>query len=227
MKIKKYIAVFSLLLAAAVFLLSGCSADKTETVTYSKENGAVELSLPENWTYEIDEKGEKSTSEIFSIGIKPENQEGFLDIIYCSYARKVTNERFLNGGEILLGEKSGSTHYGKNKDIWDFIVFDDFTGTYIAYGKDLPWLTAYKDEAEKILTDAVFGKGIMNKAEAIAVALERYNNEYDSVTAKYEPENERWYVTISLIEPYSEAYYYYFVDLQGNIVMESVLNMCG
>ncbi len=156
-----------------------------KTIRHSKGYANVTFDLPDGWEYEIIDSEE---SKEFEINLSRLDNIGnaVLSIKYYNYmfgycGTDLTQEAVRVGKHI--GVKST---YG-NKDSWDFIMLKDTPGDYVIWNYSVEnGFSKYKEDIDVIISSIVVGEGSITESQAIDIAKESVEKEYDNVRASFD-----------------------------------------
>ena len=166
--------------------------------TTARESGNysnIELTIPHDWNYET-EHGDNANE--YCISFWPADQAEGKIKVWCYTAFGVCGTD-LEEKEITVGAyKARKGTYG-NKKAWDFIIFTDMPGSYVAINEGAEkWWNRYGDEAMQILGTVKIADGIIDKSQAIEIAKKGITAKYDRTDAIFDSEKGLW--TVSFYE---------------------------
>ena len=158
---------------------------------HSRGYANIFLHIPKGWEYETkDQEG----SDDFCIAFWPAgHSEGKIKVWY--YEAFGVCGTGLKQEKITLGASGAHKGTYYNKKVWDFISLENTPGSYVVMneGADV-WWSAYGEEAMQILSTLKVADGIIDKAEAIAIAEKDVTVAYDRTQATYDADAGIWTV---------------------------------
>ncbi|MBQ8812930.1 MAG: hypothetical protein IJZ85_00310 [Lachnospiraceae bacterium] len=201
--------------SAVTVILDGKNVtDRKEYIEYSCNWVNMRLLKLEGWEYEIDEYAE----DVYDFGISfwPKGQsEGKLKLHYYDVFGVCGTG--LSSKEIVIGERTAHLGSYGGPVGWDFISFNDTPGSYVFMNEGASaWWDQYGDEALRIVESAVVAANLTGETEAIEIASQKCNVEYNQVRAYFDFDTGLWSVNFSKKNT-AGGDQTVFVDTQGNI----------
>jgi len=167
-------------------------ADNLQTVSYSYSNANMELQLPAEWDYEIEEY--KEDSSYFGIRFWPNGLEnGKISLLYygnmfavCGTGLSTKEIAFENGLQASVGIYD-------NDPVWSYMGYRDTPGSYVVFaGMDKTQWKEYGDAVMTILGNVKLAEGILWENQAIALAKPKCTENYDSANGNYDFKTGVW-----------------------------------
>ncbi len=178
-----------------VVLINGTNPKTQPSVV--REGGIysnIALTVPYDWEYQT-VRGEDSID--YCIEFWPEGQtSGKIQVWYYD-AFGVCGTGLEEEKITIAGYEANKGTYD-NKDLWDFISLIGMPGKYVIMnlGAEV-WWGEYGVEAMEILESMRVAEGIINRAEAIAIAEKNVTVKYDQTHADFDTEKGLWNVSFS------------------------------
>lgn len=175
----------------------GSSMEHSESFVTENEVGCeygyarMTVYLPYGWEYEVREYHPENHS--FGIDFWPEGYSGKVSVnFYESFG--VCGTGLVQEEITLAGEAAWMGTYD-NRAVWDFISFKYLPGNYVVMTEGVDdWWDTHGSEAMEILDNMVLAEGIMTRDQAIEIALESYDGEYDDIRTSFDFQEGSWYV---------------------------------
>ncbi|MBO5649248.1 MAG: hypothetical protein J6S76_04985, partial [Clostridia bacterium] len=197
-----------------VVFLDGRNATEKHTIaTHSKGFANISVTLKDGWAYEIKDT---DTAE-FSINIYPEDQpQNKLRVAYCNGFGVCGTG--LTGKTIMLGGYEAWMGTYDNQSVWDFIHLRGLPGDYVIFNEGgEAWWKEYGDDAMQILATIKAANGYITESEAIRIARDKLQAEYDEVNASFSAASGIWTVTMSQNQGLDRYVMTVTMDIYGNI----------
>ena len=198
-----------------VVFLNGKNATYRPTVaSHSKGYANISVTLKDGWEYDIVDEAE--TNE-FAINIYPAGQsQNKIRIAYfngfgvCGTGLKQET--------IMLGRYEAWMGTYDNNTIWDFISLQGLPGDYAILNEGgEKWWSEYGEDAMQILATLKVADGYVTSSDAIKIARDKLQTEYDEVTTSYNAKDGIWTVSLSRREKENLYHMTVTVDVYGNI----------
>ncbi len=139
----------------------------TELVSYEYKYASMSIRVPEGWDYTVSEYTENCYS--FGITVFPEHKpDAKITLMYYPGMFAVCGTGLTEEKTTLSGFEANKGFYDGGQ-IWDFIAADEY-----ALVNQMPTATflMYRDDIELMIGSVVIGEGVINRAEAIKIAVE-------------------------------------------------------
>ena len=198
-----------------VVFLDGRNATEKHTVaSHSKGYAIISVTLKDGWEYDFVD--EADTNE-FAINIYPAGQsQNKIRIAYfngfgvCGTGLKQET--------IMLGRYEAWMGTYDNNTVWDFISLQGLPGDYAILNEGgEKWWSEYGEDAMQILATLKVADGYINSSDAIKIARDKLQTEYDEVTTSYNAKDGIWTVSMSRREKENLYHMTVTVDIYGNI----------
>lgn len=198
-----------------VVFLDGINATEKHTIaSHSKGYANISVTLKDGWEYDIVD--EADTNE-FAINIYPAGQsQNKIRIAYfngfgvCGTGLKQET--------IMLGRYEAWMGTYDNNTVWDFISLQGLPGDYAILNEGgEKWWSEYGEDAMQILATLKVADGYINSSDAIKIARDKLQTEYDEVTTTYNAKDGIWTVSMSRREKENLYHMTVTVDIYGNI----------
>ncbi|MBE6731109.1 MAG: hypothetical protein E7564_05430 [Ruminococcaceae bacterium] len=198
---------------------------KTYQVSFEKGYGSVKINLPENWVYEIDESENEETTKIFSLGFKPSDEEGFVEVVHCKnyfdVGAKYEQYQY-EGSMITLGDKNGWIHIYPGAESWAYMTLEGFMGCYLIYGENAAWLEKYNDTVLDIIADSVLGEGNMRAEDALNIGKSEVPENYDDSNGYYDAAEGCWFARYFYFKSNKTEMHIVKIDSEGAVLSVEV-----
>ena len=195
--------------------LGGRNATENYTVaSHSKGFANISVTLMDGWQYDIAD--EADTNE-FAINIYPAGQsENKLRIAYFNGFGVCGTG--LEQETIMLGRYEAWMGTYDNRSVWDFISLQGLPGDYaiLNEGGD-KWWKEYGEEAMQILATLKVADGYVSASEAIKIACDKLQMDYDKVNTSYNAADGIWTVTLTKASGDDREVMKVTVNVYGNI----------
>ena len=195
--------------------LGGRNATENYTVaSHSKGFANISVTLMDGWEYDIVD--ETDTNE-FAINIYPAGQsENKLRIAYFNGFGVCGTG--LAQEQILLGRYEAWMGTYDNRSVWDFISLRGLPGDYAILNEGgEKWWKEYGEEAMQILATLKVADGYVSSSEAIKIAREKLQMDYDEVNTSFNAVSGIWTVTMTTKSGDDHETMKVTVDVYGNI----------
>ena len=198
-----------------VVFLDGRNATEKHTIaSHSKGYANISVTLKDGWEYDIADEAE--TNEL-AINIYPAGQsENKLRIAYfngfgvCGTGLKQET--------IMLGRYEARMGTYDNNTVWDFISLQGLPGDYAILNEGgEKWWSEYGEDAMQILATLKVADGYITSSDAIKIARDKLQTEYDEVTTSFNAQKGLWTVSMSRREKENLYHMTVTVDVYGNI----------
>ena len=198
-----------------VVFLNGKNATYRPTVaSHSKGYANISVTLKDGWEYDIVDEAE--TNE-FAINIYPAGQsQNKIRIAYfngfgvCGTGLKQET--------IMLGRYEAWMGTYDNNTVWDFISLQGLPGDYAILNEGgEKWWSEYGEDAMQILATLKVADGYITSSDAIKIARDKLQTEYDEVTTSFNAQKGLWTVSMSRKENFNIYNMTVTVDVYGNI----------
>lgn len=198
-----------------VVFLDGKNATYRPTVaSHSKGYANISVTLKDGWEYDIVD--ETDTNE-FAINIYPAGQsQNKIRIAYfngfgvCGTGLKQKT--------IMLGRYEAWMGTYDNNTVWDFISLQGLPGDYAILNEGgEKWWSEYGEDVMQILATLKVADGYITSSDAIKIARDKLQTEYDEVTTSYNAKDGIWTVSMSRREKENLYHMTVTVDIYGNI----------
>lgn len=199
-----------------IVFLDGYNAMQKHTVaSYSKGFANISVTLKDGWEYEVVDEPDSAE---FSINIYPAGQsQNKLRIAYYNgfgvCGTGLTQETIMLGGyEAWMGTYD-------NRSVWDFICLRGLPGDYVIMNEGgEKWWKEYGEDAMQILATLKVADGFITSSDAIKVARDKLQTEYDEVNTSYNASEGIWTVTLTKASGDDREIMKVTVDIYGNIL---------
>ena len=198
-----------------VVFLDGRNATEKHTVaSHSKGYANISVTLKDGWEYDIVD--ETDTNE-FAINIYPAGQsQNKIRIAYFNGFGVCGTG--LAQEQIMLGRYEAWMGTYDNRSVWDFISLQGLPGDYAILNEGgEKWWSEYGEDAMQILATLKVADGYINSSDAIKIARDKLQTEYDEVTTSYNAKDGIWTVSLSRRENENLYHMTVTVDVYGNI----------
>ena len=198
-----------------VVFLDGRNATEKHTVaSHSKGYANISVTLKDGWEYDIVD--ETDTNE-FAINIYPAGQsQNKIRIAYFNGFGVCGTG--LEQETIMLGRYEAWMGTYDNNTVWDFISLQGLPGDYAILNEGSEkWWSEYGEDAMQILATLKVADGYINSSDAIKIARDKLQTEYDEVTTTYNAKDGIWTVSMSRREKENLYHMTVTVDVYGNI----------
>ena len=198
-----------------VVFLDGINATEKHTIaSHSKGYANISVTLKDGWEYDIVDEAE--TNE-FAINIYPAGQsQNKIRIAYfngfgvCGTGLKQET--------IMLGRYEAWMGTYDNNTVWDFISLQGLPGDYAILNEGgEKWWSEYGEDAMQILATLKVADGYITSSDAIKIARDKLQTEYDEVSTSYNAKDGIWTVSMSRREKENLYHMTVTVDVYGNI----------
>ena len=195
--------------------LGGRNATENYTVaSHSKGFANISVTLMDGWEYDIVD--ETDTNE-FAINIYP-----------AGHAENKIRIAYFNGfgvcgtglaqEQIMLGRYEAWMGTYDNRSVWDFISLQGLPGDYAILNEGgEKWWEEYGEEAMQILATLKVADGYVSASEAIKIACDKLQMDYDEVNTSYNAVSGIWTVTMTTKSGDDHETMKVTVDVYGNI----------
>ncbi|MBQ7921443.1 MAG: hypothetical protein IJ325_02560, partial [Clostridia bacterium] len=198
-----------------IVFLDGVNATEKHTVaSHSKGFANISITLKDGWEYDIaDEAG---TNE-FAINIYPAGQsQNKLRIAYFNGFGVCGTG--LKQEQIMLGRYEAWMGTYDNNTVWDFISLRGLPGDYAILNEGgEKWWSEYGEDAMQILATLKVADGYITSSDAIKIARDKLQTEYDEVNTSFNNQTGIWTVTMSRREGENLYSMVVILDVYGNI----------
>ena len=197
-----------------VFLDGRNTSEKHTVASHSKGFANISVTLKHGWEYDIVD--EADTNE-FAINIYPTGQsQNKIRIAYFNGFGVCGTG--LKQEQIMLGKYEAWMGTYDNNTVWDFISLRGLPGDYaiLNEGGD-KWWKEYGDDAMQILATLKVADGYVTSSDAIKIARDKLQTDYDEVTTTYSPKDGIWTVTLTKVSGDDREVMKVTVDIYGNI----------
>lgn len=197
-----------------VFLDGRNATYRPRTVSHEKGFANISVTLKYGWEYDIEDQAD--TNE-FSINIYPAGQsENKIRIAYFN-GFGVCGTGLLQKTIMLGGYEAWMGTYD-NHSVWDFISLTGLPGDYAILNEGgEKWWSEYGEDAMQILATIKVADGYITSSEAIKIARDKLQTEYDEVITSYNAKDGVWTVTMSRREGLNLYSKTVTIDVYGNI----------
>jgi len=198
-----------------VVFLDGINATEKHTVaSHSKGYANISVTLKDGWEYDIVDEAE--TNE-FAINIYPAGQsQNKIRIAYFNGFGVCGTG--LEQETVMLGRYEAWMGTYDNNTVWDFISLQGLPGDYAILNEGgEKWWSEYGEDAMQILATLKVADGYINSSDAIKIARDKLQTEYDEVTTTYNAKDGIWTVAMSRRENENLYHMTVTVDVYGNI----------
>ena len=198
-----------------VVFLDGRNATEKHTVaSHSKGYANISVTLKDGWEYDIVD--ETDTNE-FAINIYPAGQsQNKIRIAYFNGFGVCGTG--LEEKTIMLGRYEAWMGTYDNNTVWDFISLQGLPGDYAILNEGgEKWWSEYGEDAMQILATLKVADGYVTSSDAIKIARDKLQTEYDEVTTSYNAKDGIWTVSMSRREKENLYHMTVTVDVYGNI----------
>ncbi|MBR3999557.1 MAG: hypothetical protein IKI93_14595 [Clostridia bacterium] len=195
--------------------LGGRNATENYTVaSHSKGLANISVTLMDGWEYDIAD--EADTNE-FAINIYPAGQsENKLRIAYFNGFGVCGTG--LAQEQIMLGSYEAWMGTYDNRSVWDFISLQGLPGDYAILNEGgEKWWKEYGEEAMQILATLKVADGYVSSSDAIKIARDKLQMDYDEVNTSYNAISGIWTVTLTKASGDDREVMKVTVDVYGNI----------
>jgi len=197
-----------------VFLNGKNVTYKPTVASHSKGFANISVTLKDGWEYDIVD--EADTNE-FAINIYPAGQsQNKIRIAYFnSFGVCGTG---LEQETIMLGRYEAWMGTYDNNIVWDFISLQGLPGDYAILNEGgEKWWCEYGEDAMQILATLKVADGYITSSDAIKIARDKLQMEFDEVTTSYNAKDGIWTVSMSRREKENLYHMTVTVDVYGNI----------
>ena len=198
-----------------VVFLDGINATEKHTIaSHSKGYANISVTLKDGWEYDIVD--EADTNE-FAINIYPAGQsQNKIRLAYFNGFGVCGTG--LEQETIMLGRYEAWMGTYDNNTVWDFISLQGLPGDYAILNEGgEKWWSEYGEDAMQILATLKVADGYINSSDAIKIARDKLQTEYDGVTTSYNAKDGIWTVSMSRRENENLYQMTVTVDVYGNI----------
>lgn len=197
-----------------VFLGGRNATDNYTVASHSKGLANISVTLMDGWEYDIED--EADTNE-FAINIYPAGQsENKLRIAYFNGFGVCGTG--LAQEQILLGRYEAWMGTYDNRSVWDFISLQGLPGDYAILNEGgEKWWKEYGEEAMQILATLKVADGYVSSSDAIKIARDKLQMDYDEVNTSYNAISGIWTVTLTKASGDDREVLKVTVDVYGNI----------
>ena len=198
-----------------VVFLDGINATEKHTIaSHSKGYANISVTLKDGWEYDIVD--ETDTNE-FAIHIYPAGQsQNKIRIAYFNGFGVCGTG--LEQETIMLGRYEAWMGTYDNNTVWDFISLQGLPGDYAILNEGgEKWWSEYGEDAMQILATLKVADGYITSSDAIKIARDKLQTEYDEVTTSYNAKDGIWTVSMSRREKENLYHMTVTVDIYGNI----------
>ena len=198
-----------------IVFLDGKNVTNRPTVaSHSKGFANISVTLKDGWEYDIVDDAD--TNE-FAINIYPAGQsQNKIRIAYFNGFGVCGTG--LAQEQIMLGKYEAWLGTYDNNTVWDFISLRGLPGDYaiLNEGGD-KWWSEYGEDAMQILATLKVADGFITSSDAIKVARDKLQTEYDEVNTSFNNQTGIWTVTMSRREGENLYSMVVTLDVYGNI----------
>ena len=118
----------------------------------------------------------------------------------------------------MLGRYEAWVGTYDNNTVWDFISLQGLPGDYAILNEGgEKWWSEYGEDAMQILATLKVADGYVTSSDAIKIARDKLQTEYDEVTTTYNAKDGIWTVSMSRRENENLYHMTVTVDVYGNI----------
>ena len=198
-----------------VVFLDGINATEKHTIaSHSKGYANISVTLKDGWEYDIVD--EADTNE-FAINIYPAGQsQNKIRIAYFNGFGVCGTG--LEQEMIMLGRYEAWMGTYDNNTVWDFISLQGLPGDYAILNEGgEKWWSEYGEDAMQILATLKVADGYITSSDAIKIARDKLQTEYDEVSTSYNAKDGIWTVSMSRREKENLYHMTVTVDVYGNI----------
>ena len=198
-----------------VIFLDGINATEKHTIaSHSKGYANISVTLKDGWEYDIVDKTD--TNE-FAINIYPAGQsQNKIRIAYFNGFGVCGTG--LEQETIMLGRYEARMGTYDNNTVWDFISLQGLPGDYVVLNEGgEKWWSEYGEDAMQILATLKVADGYITSSDAIKIARDKLQTEYDEVTTSFNAQKGLWTVSMSRKENFNIYNMTVTVDVYGNI----------
>ena len=195
--------------------LGGRNATENYTVaSHSKGFANISVTLMDGWEYDIVD--ETDTNE-FAINIYPAGQsENKLRIAYFNGFGVCGTG--LAQEQIMLGRYEAWMGTYDNNTVWDFISLQGLPGDYAILNEGgEKWWSEYGEDAMQILATLKVADGYVSSSDAIKIARDKLQMDYDEVNTSFNAVSGIWTVTMTTKSGNDHETMKVTVDVYGNI----------
>ena len=195
--------------------LGGRNATENYTVaSRSKGFANISVTLMDGWEYDIVD--ETDTNE-FAINIYPAGQsENKLRIAYFNGFGVCGTG--LAQEQIMLGRYEAWMSTYDNNTVWDFISLQGLPGDYAILNEGgEKWWSEYGEDAMQILATLKVADGYVSSSDAIKIACDKLQMDYDEVNTSFNAVSGIWTVTMTTKSGDDHETMKVTVDVYGNI----------
>jgi len=197
-----------------VFLGGRNATDNYTVASHSKGFANISVTLMDGWEYDIVD--ETDTNE-FAINIYPAGQsENKLRIAYFNGFGVCGTG--LAQEQIMLGRYEAWMSTYDNNTVWDFISLQGLPGDYAILNEGgEKWWSEYGEDAMQILATLKVADGYVSSSDAIKIACDKLQMDYDEVNTSFNAVSGIWTVTMTTKSGDDHETMKVTVDVYGNI----------
>ena len=197
-----------------VFLGGRNATDNYTVASHSKGLANISVTLMDGWEYDIED--EADTNE-FAINIYPAGQsENKLRIAYFNGFGVCGTG--LAQEQIMLGRYEAWMGTYDNNTVWDFISLQGLPGDYAILNEGgEKWWSEYGEDAMQILATLKVADGYVSSSDAIKIARDKLQMDYDEVNTSFNAVSGIWTVTMTTKSGNDHETMKVTVDVYGNI----------
>ena len=195
--------------------LGGRNATENYTVaSHSKGFANISVTLMDGWEYDI---ADEADSNEFAINIYPAGQsENKLRIAYFNGFGVCGTG--LAQEQIMLGRYEAWLGTYDNRSVWDFISLQGLPGDYAILNEGgEKWWEEYGEDAMQILATLKVADGYVSSSDAIKIARDKLQMDYDEVNTSYNAVSGIWTITMTTKSGDDHETIKVTVDVYGNI----------
>lgn len=197
-----------------IFLDGVNTTEKHTVASHSKGFANISVTLKDGWEYDV---VDEPNSVEFSINIYPAGQsQNKLRIAY--YNGFGVCGTGLKQETVMIGRYEGWMGTYDNQSVWDYISLQGLPGDYVILNEGgEKWWSEYGEDAMQILATLKVADGFINSSDAIKIARDKLQSEYDEVTTSFNTQKGIWTVYMSRRENFNTYNMTVTMDAYGNI----------
>ena len=167
---------------------------KQDVVRYERYNANFALPKIDNWEYFIEEPTDENSP--FGVSFKPKKENGKIMVLYYpnGFNQDVSEH---TAEEITLGKRPAIQYTPKDSEVWEFIVFTETAGDYVALNNGADeWLNDVYVKRFDILKNMVISDGTNTRSNALLIVTQWEEGNYTSANATFDYKAGKWTVEL-------------------------------
>ena len=190
-------SIFSICVILLIGVLTSCGKEPGR-VEYRYLYANMGLTIPQGWSYEIEELG-KVSDAAFGIHFWPDAHPDMLFKLYfrtekfglCGTGVTFDEVTFENGLSATICTEGG------DDTIWMLMIYHSLPGEYTLETRaSASRLSEYEDDLNTILNSATLGKGVLSEPDAIEAAKAVCTISYDFIRTSFDYMDGTWEIEL-------------------------------